>query len=56
MVIVELTTMNKYAIEILYSDEDEGYITVVPELLKYCPAYFHILTRTYKKRKTLYDT
>jgi hypothetical protein len=32
MVIVELNTMNKYAIEILYSDEDEGYITVVPEL------------------------
>jgi predicted RNase H-like HicB family nuclease len=32
MVIVELTTMNKYAIEIFYSDEDEGYIAVVPEL------------------------
>ena len=24
--------MNKYAIEIFYSDEDEGYIAVVPEL------------------------
>ena len=23
---------NKYAIEIFYSDEDEGYIAVVPEL------------------------
>jgi len=32
MVIVELNTMNKYAIEIFYSDEDEGYIAVVPGL------------------------
>jgi len=24
--------MNKYAIEIFYSEEDEGYIAVVPEL------------------------
>jgi predicted RNase H-like HicB family nuclease len=32
MVIVELNTMNKYAIAIFYSDEDEGYIAVVPEL------------------------
>ncbi len=24
--------MNKYAIEIFYSDEDEGYIAVAPEL------------------------
>jgi predicted RNase H-like HicB family nuclease len=24
--------INKYAIEIFYSDEDEGYIAVVPEL------------------------
>jgi hypothetical protein len=33
MVIAELNTMNKYAIEIFYSDEDEWYIAVVPELL-----------------------
>ena len=25
-------TINKYAIEIFYSDEDKGYIVVVPEL------------------------
>jgi len=32
MVIAELTTMNKYAIAIFYSGEDEGYVAVVPEL------------------------
>lgn len=30
--------MHKYAIEIFYSDEDEGYIAVVPELPK-CSAF-----------------
>ena len=30
--------MYKYAIEIFYSDEDEGYITVVPELAD-CSAF-----------------
>ncbi len=29
---VEGKAMSKYAIEIFYSDEDEGYIAVVPEL------------------------
>lgn len=48
MGIVEFNTMNKYVIEIFYSDEDEGYIAVVPELLNYCPAYFHILS--YKQK------
>ena len=32
MVIAEPNMMNKYAIEIFYSDDDEGYIAVVPEL------------------------
>ena len=32
MIIAEFNTLNKYAIEIFYSDEDEGYIAVVPEL------------------------
>lgn len=32
MVIVGNRAMQKYAIEIFYSDEDEGYIAVVPEL------------------------
>lgn len=30
--------MSKYAIEIFYSDEDEGYIAVVPELPR-CSAF-----------------
>jgi predicted RNase H-like HicB family nuclease len=30
--------MYKYAIEIFYSDEDEGYIAVVPELAD-CSAF-----------------
>jgi predicted RNase H-like HicB family nuclease len=30
--------MNKYAIEIFYSEEDEGYIAIVPELPE-CSAF-----------------
>ena len=55
MVILEFNTMSKYAIAIFYSDEDEGYIAVVPELPNCRPAHFHILTRTYKKQKSFYD-
>jgi hypothetical protein len=48
MVIVELNTMNKYAIAIFYSDEDEGYIAVVPELPNYCPTNTNIFIRNQK--------
>jgi predicted RNase H-like HicB family nuclease len=41
--------MNKYAIAIFYSDGDEGFMAVVPELPNYCPsAYLDIFTRKQK--------
>jgi len=55
MVIVELNTMNKYAIAIFYSDEDEGYIAVVPELLNYCPTNTNIFIRK-QKMGSLFST
>ena len=43
MVIVGNRAMPKYAIEIFYSDEDEGHIAAVPELLNYCSLLFQYL-------------
>lgn len=43
--------MYRYAIEIFYSDEDEGYIAVVPELPE-CSAFVETEEKALKKVKT----
>jgi hypothetical protein len=52
----EIKKMNKYAIEIFYSDEDEGYIAVVPELLNYCPLSVQYLYAYTNKSKNYINT
>ena len=46
--------MNKYAIEILYSEEDEGYITIVPELPE-CSAFGETEEEALKEIKVAID-
>lgn len=46
--------MYKYAIEIFYSEEDEGYIAVVPELLG-CSAFGETEEEALKEIKIAID-
>ena len=46
--------MYKYAIEIFYSEDDEGYIAVVPELAG-CSAYGESEEQALRKIKTAID-
>ncbi|MDW7727541.1 MAG: type II toxin-antitoxin system HicB family antitoxin [Candidatus Methanoperedens sp.] len=46
--------MNKYAIEIFYSEEDEGYVAIVPELLE-CSAFGETEEEALKEIKVAID-
>jgi len=48
------TTVYKYAIEIFYSEDDEGYIAVVPELAG-CSAYGESEEQALQEIKTAID-
>ena len=45
---------NKYAIEIFYSEEDDGYIAIVPELPE-CSAFVETLEEALKEIKIAID-
>ena len=46
--------MNKYAMEIFYSEEDEGYIAIVPELPE-CSAFGETEEEALKEIKVAID-
>ena len=47
-------TMYKYAIEIFYSEEDEGYISIAPELAG-CSAFGETVEEALEEIKTAID-